>query len=249
LSDKVYSAYRSHPEPDSNYMASLKSALELVGIAIKGDFRFEEVPSNAKLLLEHQSTRLSEILTQLNHFSNNFIANQLLYAIGQKKSGVFSQAEGLKKLTEVLSEIPNYPAGGLLLDASGLSNENKISPEQILAVLTYVYSDLSIYPNFIASLPRFGVSGGLADTDLLDDKSQYPILTSFYKDAVRRTSSVWAKPGYIEGVYSIAGFVESERLQLLGFSITLRGEIEKKSATSIYGDILKIILGTRKSSK
>jgi D-alanyl-D-alanine carboxypeptidase/D-alanyl-D-alanine-endopeptidase (penicillin-binding protein 4) len=243
IKDKVYTQYFAHPEPNAYFLNAFKKAILQSGISMSGSIRYGAVPKDSKLIYEHQSQSLSYILNNLNHFSNNFIAGQLLFAIGQDSRGFFSKEKGMQVLKETLSKFPEFNKDYNLADSSGLSTENRISPEQVLAILKAAYSDMGIGPVFISSLSRFGISGTLEDRFLLGSQDEYQVKTFSYLDQKQRADSVWAKTGTVNKISAVSGYVEAFSHQILGFSIVINGELEKKRAIEIENDIIKILLG------
>ena len=242
--DVNFTQYLSHPEPDSYFINAFQLALKHFGIRVNGDLRIGRVPKGVRLVYEHKSEPLSDVINRLNHFSNNFIAGQLLYAIGQNENGIFSRLRGKEVLLETLVKLPKFNTGEVLVDASGLSVDNRISPSQILSVLKATYSDFGIFPSFISSLSRFGVSGTLEDRPLIS-KEEFHAKTFSFLDQLQRAESVWAKTGTVKGVSAISGFLEAQSHQKLGFCISINGDIEKKSAIEIENDIIRILLGIK----
>lgn len=243
LSEPVWEKYRSHPDPFLYFILSLKKALDSEGIAVTGTLQRAKVPSSTKLLFVHESEPLYSILSKLNRFSSNFIAGQLLYLIGQDANGYFSKKRGLEVLKELLLEIEAFPENSILDDASGLSVKNRITPNQMVKLLTEVEKDISISPTFIGSLSRFGLSGTLKDRTLQKDAYIPSVKSSIYLDRERRSQGVWAKTGTVDGVSSVAGYLDRYQGFRLAFMIVLKGTFEKSRAVEIENDIIKILLG------
>lgn len=152
-----------------NYYAKIfEYYLKLNGVKIKGKLDFGEIPESAKHVYTHESKELSEIIQDLNHFSNNFIAGQILYAIGQGEDGYFNLELGLKRLREVLEKFGYKDDEFTLVDGSGLDKNNRLSAEQIVKVLIDAYSDFSVQPDLLASFSRFSKSGTLKKRQLLE---------------------------------------------------------------------------------
>ena len=109
-------------------------------IAIAGEVKnIEQVPTNAKLLLRHQSLPLAEIIRQMNIYSNNKIAQILADLVG-----------GAKQIAKSSGEIANFPDSEInLINGSGLGEENRISPRAACQMLIAINrllrkSDLTI---------------------------------------------------------------------------------------------------------
>lgn len=243
INDPVWEKYHAHPEPFTYFILSLRKALLEEGITVKGVLRRSLVPSEANLIYTYESEPLYAILAKLNRYSNNFIAEQLLYAIGQNDKGIFSRRLGLENLKAELKKIDALPSNVRIVDASGLSKENRISGEQILHLLAHAEKDISVSPVFISSLSRFGLSGTLKERNLFDEKKIASVKTSVFMDERNRIDGVWAKTGTVDGVSAVAGYLERSVGFRLAFFIHLKGDIEKSRAVEIENDIVRILLG------
>jgi D-alanyl-D-alanine carboxypeptidase/D-alanyl-D-alanine-endopeptidase (penicillin-binding protein 4) len=243
LLESTWEKYHSHPDPFLYFILSLKKALDSEGISVSGALRRAKVPSNTNLLFVHESEPLYSILSKLNRFSSNFIAGQLLYLVGQDENGYFSRKRGLEILKELLMEIDAFPENSNLDDASGLSGANRITPNQMVKLLTEVEKDISISPTFMGSLSRFGLSGTLKYRQLRKDEYIPSVKSSIYLDQEQRSQGVWAKTGTVDGVSSVAGYLERYQGFRLAFMIVLKGTFEKSRAVEIENDIIKILLG------
>ena len=83
------------------------------------------IPADAKLLVIHQSLRLTEILRQMNIYSNNKMAQMLADLLG-----------GATKIAKSSADIANFPPKEIeLINGSGLGEENRISPRAVCQML------------------------------------------------------------------------------------------------------------------
>ncbi len=239
--DKLYTKYLAHPYPSAYFGASFKEIFEILGIAVKGAVKFNQVPKEAKLIYNHESKTINEILSDLNHYSSNFIAGQLLFAIGQDDRGLFDQKLGLKNMEAELRKITDFPLGGTFADGSGLSTANRASLKQITYLLKEVYEDPLLSHPFISSLSRFGVSGTLKNRNIL--KNVAPVWTSVYEEDKKRSESIWGKTGTVDGVSGVAGIAPGLGPMLYSFAIVIEGEIAKNEATIIEDRLVGLISG------
>ena len=88
-------------------------------VAIAGSVqRGNQLPTNARLLLSRQSLPLSEILKQMNIYSNNEMSEMLARDVG-----------GADVVARIAAKAANVPADEIqLINGSGLGVENRISP-------------------------------------------------------------------------------------------------------------------------
>ncbi|MCH8158167.1 MAG: D-alanyl-D-alanine carboxypeptidase/D-alanyl-D-alanine-endopeptidase, partial [Nitrospinae bacterium] len=139
-----------------------KEYLRRAGVEVTGKVRIDAVPEDAYDLASHASVPLSLILRGLNKFSNNFVAEQILKTLGAELYGQPGTTEnGLRAMEEYIQSLGYAPGQYRILDASGLSRQNRLSPDQIVSVLQDMHGDLSVYPEFISALGVMGRDGNV----------------------------------------------------------------------------------------
>lgn len=110
--------------------------LRAAGIKIKGKITTGKVMPADRYLYRFESPfSLLEIIQKLMEYSNNFIANQLLLAMGAKAYGFPGTREkgvlAMKTYAENNLGIKNLE----IVEGSGISRENRISPSQMIRIL------------------------------------------------------------------------------------------------------------------
>ena len=149
------------------------------------------------------SPTLAETIKIINKVSQNLHAEMLLREVGWRQRGVGSYQAGLGVLTEFLQkEVGLRKQEFSLMDASGLSRRNLVSPAATVKLLTYMWES----PNkevFLASLPVAGEDGTL-DWRL----SRAPA-----------RGKIRAKTGTLSHVTAIAGYISTADQRNLAFSI------------------------------
>jgi serine-type D-Ala-D-Ala carboxypeptidase/endopeptidase (penicillin-binding protein 4) len=95
------------------------------------------VPKNAPLVCIHQSPAVRDIVRECLEFSNNFIANELFITCGRIRYGRPATWEkGRKALAEFTHHTLHLPPKAItMVEGSGLSRKNLISPRTMIAVL------------------------------------------------------------------------------------------------------------------
>jgi D-alanyl-D-alanine carboxypeptidase/D-alanyl-D-alanine-endopeptidase (penicillin-binding protein 4) len=120
-------------------------------------------PADARVLAEHASRPLSELVRAINKPSDNVLTRMLLLAIGQAAPGPVGEAT-LQRADRALRDwlrAKGIADAGLVLDnGSGLSRSERITPAQLEAVLRAGLSSRWA-PEFVASLPIAGLDGTL----------------------------------------------------------------------------------------
>lgn len=182
--------------PTQYFVVTLKAILEQKGITVSGFASdLDEITNVAdyahtKLLFVHHSVFLKDIIKVLNKNSQNFYAEQLLKTIGFEKRGFGSASRGIEAVKVMLNDIGINTDNMEIVDGSGLSRLNLISPSQISVLLNYMYKS-DVFTYYYNSLPVGGVDGTLANR----------------MRKTRAQNNVRAKTGYINGVRSISGYI------------------------------------------
>jgi len=170
------------------------------------------VPEDAKILGFATHT-IAEVITQLNKESDNLNAEMLLYALGNQQSDEPSSTEkGIVAVQQLIAQTGLEPDMYSIVDGSGLSNQNSLTPELLVDVLKYMHQS-PYFDLFRNSLPIAGVDGTLANR--------------MKKSAAYR--NVTAKTGSLTGVCALSGYVTARNGHLLAFSIMIQNFVEKTS--------------------
>jgi serine-type D-Ala-D-Ala carboxypeptidase/endopeptidase (penicillin-binding protein 4) len=243
LKHSFWEKYYSHPDPFLYYALSFRKAFSNEGIAVKGSLLRGKVPADAHSVYTHESEPLYSILAKLNRYSSNFIAGQLLYLIGQDPRGFFSTKKGHERMKEVLDEIGVWSDSTVVYDASGLSDKNRISVNQVVHLLNEVEKDFSISPVFVSSLSRFGLSGTLKKRNLEENPFKSASRSSAFRHEESKSEAAWAKSGTVTDVSALAGYLDRYEGFRIAYAMVLSGKIEKSRAVDIENDIIRIMLG------
>ncbi|MCP5268378.1 MAG: D-alanyl-D-alanine carboxypeptidase/D-alanyl-D-alanine-endopeptidase [Zoogloeaceae bacterium] len=173
--------------PADDHIAQLFSALwQELGGTFSGKVSNGTVPAGAHLLLEHSSPSLSEIVFDMNKWSNNVMARQLLLALAPSRPA--SIEAGRRRLESWLND---KGVRGITIDnGAGLSREARLSAAGLGKLLLAAWKS-PVMPELMASLPIAGSDGTLKKR--LGDSPA--------------AGRAHLKTGYIEGVRSIAGYV------------------------------------------
>ncbi|NIQ02330.1 MAG: D-alanyl-D-alanine carboxypeptidase/D-alanyl-D-alanine-endopeptidase, partial [Nitrospinaceae bacterium] len=131
---------------------------------------------------------------------------QILKTLGAEVFGPpGTTRNGVKVLRRYLDTLSLDRNSYTLVDGSGLSPQNRLSPHQIVQVLRHVQKNLSIFPEFIAALGVMGVDGNVKRRmNGLDDAQR-----------------VRVKTGTLKGVSALSGFFQSKNKELFAFSILM----------------------------
>jgi D-alanyl-D-alanine carboxypeptidase/D-alanyl-D-alanine-endopeptidase (penicillin-binding protein 4) len=155
--DSGATIYRAISEPSIYAGNIFKDLLQRAGVTVHGTIEKKTCGAEWSELVRFQSKPLSQTLQGMNKFSNNFIAETLMYHVGQQAS---SQA-GLEKMKSWI-KTKNFPAQNVTIEnASGLSRSNSVTPLFLWNLYAYGRNTFQTFPDFMASLPISGADGTL----------------------------------------------------------------------------------------
>ncbi|MFV0392564.1 MAG: D-alanyl-D-alanine carboxypeptidase/D-alanyl-D-alanine-endopeptidase [Paludibacteraceae bacterium] len=186
------------PKPGLILARDFAWKLKSNGIAISGNATDEVKSRNRTLLYTHLSPKLSEIIKEINHASNNLYAEHLFRHIALQRGKPATSENAIQKIKSFWQS-KGLPVDELFMqDGSGLSPVNAVSANFFVSLLSYMdKSKNNSY--FRASLSVSGKSGTLKNFlkgTLLDGKVQ-------------------AKSGTISRVKSYAGYIDTGEKQLV----------------------------------
>jgi D-alanyl-D-alanine carboxypeptidase/D-alanyl-D-alanine-endopeptidase (penicillin-binding protein 4) len=172
------------------------------------------------ILATHESSRLAEDVTYTLKVSQNLHAEVILRDVGAAYGCEHTQASGLTVMREFLPHIGIEPGDFVLVDGSGLSSYDLVTPRAIAKLLSYAAHDPKTgqpQPWFVAwkdSLPIGGVDGTLADR--------------FTKAPLK--GHVFAKTGTHSEGRALSGYLECASGQTVIFSILDENHLPGDSA-------------------
>jgi serine-type D-Ala-D-Ala carboxypeptidase/endopeptidase (penicillin-binding protein 4) len=117
------------------------------------------VPPLARLFYVHESEALSEIVRDINKYSNNVMARQLYLTLAAEMVGLPARSENAAAPIRHWLEQKGIAAPELRLEnGSGLSRLERISPANMAALLQAAWRS-AVMPEFISSLPVVATDG------------------------------------------------------------------------------------------
>jgi D-alanyl-D-alanine carboxypeptidase/D-alanyl-D-alanine-endopeptidase (penicillin-binding protein 4) len=192
--------------------AVLRSALADFGVELTGRVRAGSVAAPA-LLGEHVSAPLADVCKISNKPSNNFVAEAIYKTLGGELYGApGTLAKGTKAVMEYLTSAGIKPNAVKIVNGSGLTHENRITPSDLATLLRKIYYDMSVAPDFLASLAIAGIDGTIRNRFMGTDA----------------VGLVRAKTGTLTGVSALSGYV-GDKDDVLIFSIFVEGFRHKRT--------------------
>lgn len=187
----------AYADPKSYGVRAVESAWRALaqdgGGKLSGVVREGPVPATLKPVFEVWSPALSEVIRDINKFSNNVMAQQLFLSLalngnGGRRANLETARENLRKWWK--ARVPAGEAGvddmPVFDNGSGLSRNERISANALARLLQLAWAS-PYMPEFTASLPLTGIDGTL-----------------------RRSKAVGAahlKTGSLRDVAAVAGYV------------------------------------------
>lgn len=201
------------------------------GIQVTGKAIVDEQQHNwhrgkgIKLLGDHVSPPLSELLKRVNKNSDNFYTEMLLKTAAAVKYDTQGSTDlGIQLVKEFADSIGIDSSRVIMQDGSGLSGNTLISTSNLTYLLNYMRT-ARYASTYIKSLSIAGYDGSLENrfwNSPLDDKIE-------------------GKTGYISGVRSISGYLKTHLGKTLIFSIITN---HFSQAVSVIDSVHKKILRT-----
>ena len=215
-------------DPQKYTASAFKRFLTQAGVQVEGKLKRGLVPPGAVLVVDHESPPLGRILRGLNKYSNNFIAEQILRTLGAEFMGAPGTTEnGVLLLQEYMRELGFSPDQYRMVDGSGLSKSNLVTPDQVIALLEDAHSDLSIFPEFISALGVMGLDGSVIDRMHHKKEAQ----------------KIRVKTGTLNHVSALSGYFQSQDGERFAFSILLNDvRCSNGTATRLEDEIMEIAL-------
>jgi serine-type D-Ala-D-Ala carboxypeptidase/endopeptidase (penicillin-binding protein 4) len=201
----------SMPLTDPNqYLARvIHELMSIEKITFSGKIIFDDNPKAAFILATHASQPLSTIVNEFVKDSDNLMADAVFKTMGANyfgKPGTWQKgAKAVKAILKKHTRIDLNDA--VIVDGSGLSRYNLISPEKLVALLQYAYTDPRVSQIFYDALPAAGIDGTLENR-----------MKQF-----QPTPDVHAKTGTMRGVSALSGYIKTKSQQTLIFSMMING--------------------------
>ncbi|HWH44246.1 MAG TPA: D-alanyl-D-alanine carboxypeptidase/D-alanyl-D-alanine-endopeptidase [Thermoleophilaceae bacterium] len=137
---------------------ALDSALERLGVRVRGRARASRAPSGATVLATVRSLPVARLIRTTNKHSSNFFAEMLLKGLSAADGDQGTTSDGAAEARRFVRLLGARP---LIADGSGLSRSNLATPRDLVELLDEM-RDRPEFREFYASLSIAGVDGTLA---------------------------------------------------------------------------------------
>ncbi|MDI1299869.1 D-alanyl-D-alanine carboxypeptidase/D-alanyl-D-alanine-endopeptidase [Methylotenera sp.] len=170
---------------------TFKKLWKELGGKFSGQLKIQDTPMSAVKVLEQLSDPLAYVVRDINKWSNNLMARQLLLTLAAEKlTAPATELNGAAVLKNWLADKGSKFDELVIENGSGLSRIERISAEHLGKMLVSTYNS-PVMPEFMASLPILALDGTVKKR-LNDSQSN---------------GRAHLKTGSLDGVSAIAGYV------------------------------------------
>ncbi len=220
-------------DPAVHAAGLLTQALREAGVKVAGEARSGRVPAGVKLIREQSSAPLRVLLRHMNKESDNFFAEVLLKGLGKDTHDLGTTSAGLIVSEAALASMGIPQTDYLLLDGSGLSYGNKLTPHAMVRLLGAM-SQRGDFDAFYDSLAVAGEDGTLEER-MTDTAAE---------------GNARAKTGTLNVATSLSGYVRSANGHLVSFSILINGDrVDWAKGNKAQDEIVAALAETRLSGR
>jgi D-alanyl-D-alanine carboxypeptidase/D-alanyl-D-alanine-endopeptidase (penicillin-binding protein 4) len=187
--EKVWAV--AYADPASYAERAVLGMWQELGGKLGGRVRDGRAPTGLRPTFEVTSPPLADVITDINKFSNNVMAQQLFLTLGLQATGTASVEASREVVRSWWRERFGDADVPTLDNGSGLSRQERITPQGLARMLQTAFASGAM-PELMSSLPIAGVDGTLRRQKL-------------------RVSQGWAhlKTGTLRDSTALAGFVHT----------------------------------------
>lgn len=217
LGQPEYVQFKNITRPDLWAGYNLKSFLAQRGITVTGVVKVGKASGSMKVLAEAESKPTEQLVTDMNKFSNNYVAEMLTKHLGTLRETPGRIETGMKVINEYLESI-GIPKGEIsLTNPSGLTRDNRVTAQAMWKLLMHMENDFKAWPEMASSLPINGIDGTLKRR---------------MKDKMTERQ-VRAKTGLLTGVTALAGFAGRKSGKAIPFVFIYNGNADGAKVRSV----------------
>jgi D-alanyl-D-alanine carboxypeptidase/D-alanyl-D-alanine-endopeptidase (penicillin-binding protein 4) len=161
-----------------------------LGGQLSGGVRDGRVPQGLEPAMVIESEALSQVVRDINKYSNNVMAQQVFLTMGRQRDGVGSWDSAQAALRQWWQRRVGAQALPIVENGAGLSREERVTAQGLGRMLQVAWGS-PVMPEFLASLPVLGVDGTLR------------------RNQARASGQAHLKTGSLRDASAIAGYVHA----------------------------------------
>jgi D-alanyl-D-alanine carboxypeptidase/D-alanyl-D-alanine-endopeptidase (penicillin-binding protein 4) len=203
------------------------------GVPVDGSVK-EGLAQGTVLIADQPSKPLSLIVDDMNRFSNNFVAEQLVKHLGAAAYGTPGTTEkGLKLFEDHLASLGIREGTYRVVNGSGLSRDNRLTAKQLVLVLEDAYRDRTIRKDYLSSLSIAGVKG------TIKGRHKGPLLHGKLKG--KTGGKLKGKTGTLTNVSTLTGYVPTAGGSVAIFAVLTNGPAGWKTCHKLQDRIATML--------
>jgi len=210
------------------FMLKFFQYLDNAGITHPSNYSIALLDSSAKQIISRTHS-IDQILMRMLKESDNTYAESLFFQLAAHAHNPKPYAEAKESVKHIFNFIKNKlkldTKYYTIVDGSGLSLYNYLTPELIVMMLRYAYHRPNIYLHLYPALPVAGFDGTL--NKRMKEGSAH--------------LNIHAKTGSETGVSSIAGYCTAGNNHTIAFAIFNQGQIHLSEATLWQDKVLQAL--------
>jgi serine-type D-Ala-D-Ala carboxypeptidase/endopeptidase (penicillin-binding protein 4) len=175
-----------------------RAALVRAGVRVAGGPAHGVAPPDAAVVASVDSPTLVTIVHHMDTVSDNFEAEMLVKELGAVQAGVGSTAAGTGVVTGLLAQAGIPLAGVRLVDGSGLSLLDRLTPAAVVGLLVAMWNDPQLRLELLSSLPV------AARTGTLHDRMLHTAAAGLVRAKTGTTSNASALSGFVGNRYAFS---------------------------------------------
>lgn len=210
-------------DPANYFLETFRDLLFQEGITVTQGIVITETIQNKeeRIITQMYSPPLKELIKEINRESNNLYAEVLLKILA-KELNIDGPIKALETSLDRLDiNSNNYD----IVDASGLSRQNLMTPETLVQILSAI-ANTTNFDLYRSSLAIAGSNGTLKQR-LINTELQ---------------NNLWGKTGSLSGVITLAGYIQISNQKTIAFSILVNNFNDKnKIARRAIDEIILLL--------
>jgi serine-type D-Ala-D-Ala carboxypeptidase/endopeptidase (penicillin-binding protein 4) len=189
-----FGRFTSH-DPALAAATLFRSALARAGVHVAGGAAHGVADDQAEPLASVDSATTAAIVRSMDRVSDNFVAEMLVKELGAVQGTRGTTAAGLAVVTGLLASAGVPLDGVQLVDGSGLSLDDRLTPSALASLLSVMWTDFEVRLELLASLPLAGRTG------TLHDRMRGGAATGVVRAKTGTTSNASALSGFVADRY------------------------------------------------
>lgn len=223
-----FGSFASSPSPALHSAQLFAAALERQGIRVAHAPHTGRHPRSTRRLADEPSPTMHKLVYEMDQVSDNFFAETLTKDLAVAAGAKGTTAGGVALTHRYLHNLGVDLAGAKIVDGSGLSKLDRLSPRQIAGILRHAAAEPYGW-YYEHALPLAGATGTL-DNRMTSGPA--------YRNAR-------AKTGTLEGASALSGYVTSRNGRKLVFAMVMnQRHINVLAAHALQDRIVQLLAGS-----